>query len=260
MTDPRAADELGGNQAYGGLQLTGANGIDSRSRNNTYIAKGNGDITVSGVGPTYETIDDAKKAALEMKASNPIYATANNGSQANLIEGSKTSLVPNPVYADPQNQNQSQNPAVSALNPIYSGVGGNSTPISVVGGPAPCHNPEFPYVSDTPLTPNHVPQPSANGDPSRTNGRPPHSQSTGLLNQSESTDVVPPYADPAYAYAEVRGYSGVRVRNAVSSSSDQEKQAPFRRNESYGMLTASASPLTTSPPPLPPPLQEDTAN
>ena len=247
----RATNELNGNQAYGGIHLTGANpGMDSRSRN-TYIAKENGDMTVSGMGPTYETIDDAKKAALEMKASNPIYASANNGSQANLIQGSKTNLVANPVYADPQNQNQ--NPAVSALNPIYSGVG-NSSPISVIGGPPPRHNPEFPYVSDTPLSPSSVPEPSANGGP-------PHTQSSELLNRSESTNVVPPYADPAYAYAEVRGYQGARVRNAVSSSSDQEKQPPFRRNESYGMLTDGASPLTTSPPPpLPPPLQEDTLN
>ena len=249
----KPTDDLSTNNAYAGstYQPTGAsaNGINQRKRNNTYIDSEETDLAVSGVGPAYETIDDAKKAAEKAGAtlaSNPIYAAATPaGSQAQLVNGSNTNLVNNPVYSD-ANPNQKAYSDVSALNPIYSGT---TNPGQVpVPGPRPPHNPGFPYKSDSPLSPHEftVPQPSLSGSNSTMS----QSQSANQLNRSQSTDVVPPHTDPTYSYAEIRGHPSMRARNAVSTSSDQEKPAPVKKNESYGMLRPSPPTSPAPPPPV----------
>ena len=265
----RPVDDLSPNNAYGGanVHLTGANSNGlNRTRNNTYINNDDSDLTVSEVGPAYATIDDAKKAAEKAGAtlaSNPIYATAApGGSQAKLVNGSKTNLVDNPVYSDanPSQKAKMAYSDVSALNPIYSGTTNPSqapVPVPAPVGLPPPHNPEFPYKSDSPLSPSHVftvPQPSLSGSNSTVS----QSQSANQLNRSQSTDVVPPYHDPTYSYAEIRGHPSMRTRTTVSTSSEQEKPGPVKRNESYGMLASSMSPPTSPAPPPPVPPSEST--
>ena len=158
--------------------------------------------------------------------------------------------------ANPNQKAKAAHTDVSALNPIYSGSGNpNQGPVPVPPplGPRSPLNPGFPYTSsNSPTAPPYtfVPQPSLSGSTSQMS----EAQSANQLNRSQSTDVVPPYKDPTYSYAEIRGHPSMRARNAVSTSSDQEKPAPVKRNESYGLLTTSMSPPTS---PAPPPPQTD---
>jgi len=220
-------DDLSNNHSYAGIQLTGATN-PNRPRNNTYIdSNENGDLNFSGMGPAYETIEDAKKAAIDAGASlasNPIYAAAAPGSQSTLAtaishttlvtNGSQANLVDNPVYADTPQPNGKPNPYsdVSAMNPIYSGVGNAPTPIPIPTNPKP---PGFPYKSESsPISPTVQASPNIPVSPNQVNG-----YSTPVINRSQSTDIVPSFNE--YAYAEVRGAVAMRPRNAVSTSSPE---------------------------------------
>ena len=229
-----------------------------RTRNNTYMTNQDpNDFTVSGLGPAYETIDDAKKAAraAASTAANPIYASAVAKSQ------SQTQLVDNPVYTEANKTPVAENGAgkghtdVSALNPVYSGIG--SPPHSASSGPPPPpYQPQSPAhpISPIPvLAPVPVPLPSQNGSTFPYTHVSPHTASAvplpqqGVpLNRAHSNEEpVPPVI-----YEEINQKPGVRLRSAVSVSSDHEQTLPLARNESYGLIAASStSPLITSPPP-----------
>ena len=281
-------DGLRDNQAYGNIQLTGANAVGNggfdaglHTRNNTYMTNQDpNDFTVSGLGPAYETIDDAKKAAraAASTASNPIYASAVAGSQ------SQTQLVDNPVYAEANKKTVIENGAgkghtdLSALNPVYSGIG---SPPHSAGPPPPSYQPQSPAHSISPIphsgprpppyqtqSPAHpispVPLPSQGGSTfqytdvsQHTSSAVPLPQQGGGLNRSHSSEQpVPPHLNPVYE--EINQKQGVRLRSTVSVSSDHEQTLPLARNESYGLIASSSTtPLITSPPPstLPQPVE-----
>ena len=109
------------------------------------------------MGPAYATIDDAKKTAEKAGAtlaSNPIYATAApGGSQAKLVNGSKTNLVDNPVYSDAKSGKRSiqmSQPSIqSFLEPQIQVKTGSS---SSIGQATPTQNPGSPYILDSTLS------------------------------------------------------------------------------------------------------------
>lgn len=256
------------NQAYGSIQLTGASAVpngnpnnynSARKRDNTYITaeQDPNDFTISGVGPAYETIEDAKKAAKKASstAANPIYASGMTGSQLHLAD--------NPVYSEtfkpPVNGTEERKcyMDMSALNPVYSGLGLPPQGAGS-GGPPPRLPTNFPYQAVSP-PPTLSPPVSASQNeafvysdiPPSASIAVPLPQQTVVSNHSQSTEnQVEPSLNPLYE--EIVQERGTRVRTAVSLSSDHEQPGfPLGKNTSYGLLTDSpTAPLLPPTSPL----------